>query len=75
MNHRDEVFAEIATLLGVPKADVSTPGWFGQRMKALGNILAQKTEQELMEFDREVAKIAEEGYPLDQQIQCVCWHH
>ena len=50
-----EVFAEIATLLCVESADASTPGWFNQRMPAIGNILARMTtvDREELEKDRE----------------------
>lgn len=64
---RDEVFAEIAKLLHVRSADASTPGWFNMRMRALHNVHSHMTEEERLELDTEVARIAEEGYSEEQK--------
>ena len=47
-----EVFAEIATLLGVESANASTPGWFNQCMPAIGNILARMTTEDREELEK-----------------------
>ncbi|KAF8182686.1 hypothetical protein BJ912DRAFT_928435 [Pholiota molesta] len=67
LQRRDEVFEEIATLLGVPKADTSTKGWFGKRMEAMGNILNRMSASEKQEVDDEAARILREGYDDDQK--------
>jgi len=56
-----EVYAEIATLLGIESANASTPGWFNQRMPALGNILARMTTAERGELEKECERLELEG--------------
>ena len=58
---QNEVFTEIVKLLGTKLANTNTPGWFSQRMPAMGNILAQMTTTEKEELDREGARLQQEG--------------
>jgi len=58
---QDEVFAEIGTLLGIQSANASTPGWFNQRMPALGNILARMTTAEREELEKDRQRLELEG--------------
>ncbi|KAF9472055.1 hypothetical protein BDN70DRAFT_900849 [Pholiota conissans] len=61
----DRVFAEIARLKNVSEANAYTPGWFGSRMTAMGNILAKMPPAEKMDFDRSVADMSTRGYSED----------
>jgi hypothetical protein len=56
-----EVLAEIAKLLGTDSATTNTPGWFSERMPAMGNILARMTMSEKEELDREGERLQREG--------------
>jgi hypothetical protein len=56
-----DVFAEIANLLGIESANASTPGWFNQRMPAIGNILAQMTTADREELEKERERFELEG--------------
>ena len=56
-----DVFAEIANLLGIKSANASTPGWFNQRMPAIGNILAQMTTADREELEKEHERFELEG--------------
>ena len=72
---QDEVFAEIATLLGIQSATASTPGWFNQRMPALGNVLARMTTAEREELEKECQRLELEGNKEEDKrksvpIQC-----
>lgn len=58
---QEEVFAEIAMLLGTDSANASTPGWFNQRMPALGNILSRMTTAEKDELEKERQRLDLEG--------------
>ena len=50
---QEDVFAEIAKLLGVPSANTNTEGWFSKRMQALKNILRMMSDEEAEELERE----------------------
>ena len=50
---QQDVFAEIARLLGVPLANANTPGWFNKHMQALKNILSTMSDEEAEELERE----------------------
>lgn len=63
LTREQDVLAEIATLLGVAEATTKTPGWFGLRMKALGNILERMTPEEKAALDIERERISQEGHP------------
>lgn len=69
--HRDLVDAEIAKLLGVPVASTTTPGWFGKRMVAVGNVIAGMTSAQLAQLDADVAIAAEDGLPAEEQNRWV----
>ena len=60
---QQDVFAEIARLLGVPSANTNTPGWFHKCMQALKNILSTILDEEVEELEREQKRIATQGYP------------
>ena len=56
-----DVFAEIATLLGIESANASTPGWFNQHMPAIGNILAKMMMADREELEKECERFELEG--------------
>ena len=68
---QDEVFAEIATLLGIQSANASTPGWFNQRMPALGNILARMTMSEREELEKDRQRLELEGNKEEEKRKSV----
>ncbi len=70
-SRREDVFAEIATLLGVESADTNTPGWFHKRMPALGNILRRMTTAEKEELDRERDRMVKEGHTEEDRRRSV----
>lgn len=72
LNHRDKVWTEIASLLGVLKVDAQTPGWFPQYSKAIGNIIGRMTAEELILLDCEVAVMAAQGFPEEKRIKYMC---
>lgn len=59
----DLVFREIAALLGIEKADTSTPDWFGKRLPAIQNIVEKMTDEEKAKLDAKVQQINNKGYP------------
>lgn len=71
LNRQDEVFAEIAKLLGVEKADTQTKGWFNKRMRAMGNIIERMSDEETDALDKEAARILREGYSVEQKHKSV----
>ncbi|PPQ76007.1 hypothetical protein CVT25_004621 [Psilocybe cyanescens] len=54
---KDDVFAEIASLMGLDSASTQTPNWFDFRMKALGNILQRMSALQLEHLDIKGAEI------------------
>jgi hypothetical protein len=60
---QQDVFAEIARLLGVPSANTNTEGWFSKRMQAMKNILRTMSDEEAEELQREQKRIGTQGYP------------
>lgn len=65
--HQDKVFKEIAKMLKVPTATKDTPGWFQCRMKAIGRVTSQMTENELKAVDALKQELSENGYPEDER--------
>ena len=63
--------AEVAHLLGRPDATEGTPGWFGERMRAMGNILGRMAQAEKDVIDNEAGRIAAAGYPREERIRWV----
>ena len=57
----EQAWAEIASLLGVEKADTTTPGWLGKRLTALHNVKACLTASEVKELEAECDRLAEHG--------------
>ena len=57
----ERAWAEIASLLGVEKADTMTPGWLGKRLTALHNVKARLTTSEIKELEAERDRLAEQG--------------
>ena len=71
MTRKADVFAEIATILGLQSADTSTPGWFSKRLPAIKNVIEKMTEEEKLKLDEEVKRISKEGYPEEQKRKYV----
>jgi len=65
LTQEKDVLAEIASLLGVPEANTKTPGWFGVRMKAMGNIIERMSPEERAELEKERERISQEGHLED----------
>lgn len=68
---QEEVFEEIASIMEIPKADTSTPGWFPLRTKASKNILEKMTNDERRELEDVAEKLKSEGLPIDLQRKYV----
>lgn len=64
---KEEVFQEIASILGVPKADTHTDKWFETRTIAIQRVMQRMTPAENRQLDEEVQKIEREGYSPDQK--------
>ena len=71
LTHEKDVHAEIASLLGVPEATTTTPGWFGTRMKAMGNIIARMSPEEKATLEQERERISWEGHLEELRRKCV----
>jgi hypothetical protein len=63
LTRENDVNAEIASLLGVPEATAMTPGWFGARMRAMGNIIQRMSAEEKAVLEKERDRISREGHP------------
>lgn len=70
---QDEVWTEIADILGIDTADTNTPNWFNNRMVAIGNIIGRMTDAELAQLDKEVARIGNEGYSEEEKRKYVAY--
>jgi len=66
---QDLVYAEVARLLGMDKADSDTPNWITKRMKALKNVYGRLTEEEKMELQEERKRREKEGNPEELKRQ------
>lgn len=66
---QEEVWTEIAKLLGVESANTRTTGWFETRMVAVHNIIARMTAEENAELDEEVARMSKEGHSEEHKRQ------
>lgn len=64
---QDDVFATIATLMGLEKADTATPGWFKFRLPASKIILDAMTESEKVILMADVDKMGKVGLPVEIQ--------
>lgn len=64
---QQEVWIEIADILGIDTADSHTPDWFSHRMVAMKNIISRMTSAELANLDNEVAQLAQKGYSQADQ--------
>jgi hypothetical protein len=54
---------EIAKMLDVEDATMSTPGWFQMRMPAIKNVYDQMTAEEKLGVRDDRDKIMRQGYP------------
>jgi len=59
----EEVFAEIAKLMGLPFADSKTRNWFSYLSKALGNVISRLTAEEQAEMRQELEHRKKHGNP------------
>jgi hypothetical protein len=63
MLFQDQVFQEIANLLGVEDATTSTPEWFQKRMPPIKQVFHNMNAKEKADLDEEQEKMMQEGYP------------
>jgi hypothetical protein len=73
LTRREDALAEIATLLGVSEATTNTPGWFGVRTKALGNIIQRMSLEEKGALEKDRNRLCREGHPEERRrrfVQC-----
>ena len=68
---QDRVFEEIASIMGLDRADTRTPGWFTLRTKASKNIILAMTEDEKKVLEDESDLMEKEGLPQEVQRRCV----
>lgn len=68
---RDQVFEEIAKLMGIDSADTTTEGWFQHRTKACKNILNGMTDAERNTLHQEAEDLAERGWSEDYRRRWV----
>lgn len=64
---QEDVFAEIASIMGVESANSNTPGWFSLRRTAEKNILDGMTDIEKDKLQEEANQMAAEGLPIEVQ--------
>ena len=67
----DEVFQEIANLLGCAEANTYTPGWFEKRGTAIANIYSRMNEVEKRNLEIEMDGARQKGYSQEVQRRCV----
>jgi hypothetical protein len=63
----DDVWEEIAKIMGMEHADTNTPHWFDHHMAAMGNIITWMTSAELAQLDKEVVELSQIGYSDSQK--------
>jgi len=68
---QDEVFEEIASILGLDSADTTTPGWFQLRTKASKNIIDRMSADDRNILEDEQDRLENEGLPRDVQRKYV----
>lgn len=73
---RQDVMEEIARLLGVEVANVSTSTaeWFTTRTTATKNVLEKMTPEDRAELLREKERIENQGYSEEYQQRCVLFY-
>ena len=71
LTQREDALAEIATMLGVSQATTNTPGWFGVRTTACGNIIQRMSPEEKAALEKDRDRICREGHPEEQKRRFV----
>ena len=67
----EEVFAEMAKLMGLPFADSKTRNWFSYLSKALRNVTSRLTAEEEAEMRQELEQRKRDGNPDHVKRKCV----
>ncbi|KAH9481975.1 hypothetical protein JR316_0006505 [Psilocybe cubensis] len=65
----DDVYKEIASILGLEHADSTTPLAFETRSRAMGNIISRMTPQEKRALDREAETLNTVEYTDEQKLK------
>jgi hypothetical protein len=68
---RDDVFRRIATILDIPTANTSTPGWFQLRTKASKDIILEMSQEDKKVLEDDADRMEREGFPEDVQRRYV----
>lgn len=66
-DYQDRVFQEIGSITGQTDVTAATPGWFNYRMKALGNVWSNMTEEDKAAVNARKAEVAATGYSEDEK--------
>ncbi|KAF8801027.1 hypothetical protein BYT27DRAFT_7216453 [Phlegmacium glaucopus] len=64
-----DVFAEIASIMELPSANMHTPGWFPNRTIASKNVIDVMLHEEREKLDQAAERIRVEGLPVERQCK------